>query len=127
MNILQIYLKYILITYILITNPPPPTPHCNQKGRRTKCIDKAHGYRATYCDCTVYFETLQAVALSEDADGRAGEAAGCVARPPRPRLPGRVRSRPDTHVMTGRTHQFPLPGRVRYAERSCAAACSWTS
>ena len=36
---------------------------------------------------TRYFEVVQAVALSDGADGRAGEAAGCVARPPRPRLP----------------------------------------
>ena len=40
-----------------------------------------------------YFETVQAVALSDGADGRAGEAVGCVACTPRPRLPARFASR----------------------------------
>jgi hypothetical protein len=41
---------------------------------------------------TNYSEEVQAVALSDDADGRAGEAARCVAYPPRPRLPARFAS-----------------------------------
>ena len=50
------------------------------------------GHRILYLSIR-YFERVQAVALSDGTDGRAGEAAGCVACPPRPRLPARFPSR----------------------------------
>ena len=53
---------------------------------------KRTGHRILYLSIR-YFERVQAVALSDGTDGRAGEAAGCVACPPRPRLPARFPSR----------------------------------